>query len=568
LNHQAFRDFRYSLTGPDGTTHHVSVNGSPVLDEVGRFAAYRGTGRNITKEVEAEAALREAKTRAEQAETLLRDAVDSMFEGFVIYDGKDRLVMCNEAYRRMYPHSAPLMVPGVRYETLVRNSLATGNYPDAAGREEEWIARFMEAHRNGYKEVETQLAGGKWVLVADRRMRNGCIAGLRLNITALKQAKEALRESEARLERAQEIAGIGSWELDVASGRYVWSKELYRIHGVSPDAIDPNVDNVAARVHPDDFPSIRRWHDDLISGLEREAHEARSLRPDGDVRVLRVEGRAVRDSDGMVRRLASTMQDITERRLIERQLSQAQKMEAIGTLTGGMAHDFNNGLGVIIGNLDLLGRMVKDNGTAAEVCDEARDAAIRCAALIRGLLAFARRQPLRPRQTDVNALVKDTARLLGRTLGEDVALNLTLGASLWAAYSDAAQLEAALVNLATNARDAMPKGGQLRIATRNAQLDADYAALHPEASPGDYVLIEVSDTGTGIAPEILGRIFEPFFTTKETGKGSGLGLAMMFGFVKQSGGNIDVYSEPGLGTTFRLYLPRAQASDSPAEAEA
>jgi PAS domain S-box-containing protein len=564
MSHKAFRDFRYSIVSPDGTTNHVSVTGIPVYDGAGRFAGYRGTGRNITKEVVAEVELRDAKNRAEQAETLLRDAVDSIAEGFVIYDSEDRLMLCNDAYRRMYPQSAPLMVPGVTYETLVRNSLAAGCYPEAVGREEEWLAGFMRAHRDADREIETEVSKDKWLLVTDRRMRNGGIAGLRVDITALKQAKVALRESEARLERAQAIAGIGSWELDIAAGRYVWSKELYRIRGVSPEAFDPNIDNVEPLVHPDDYPGIRRWLTDLIAGLELDTRETRIVRPDGELRLLRVEGRAVRDPDGVIYRLAGTMQDITERRLIERQLSQAQKMEAIGNLTGGMAHDFNNGLGVIIGNLDLLGRMVKDNGTAAEVCDEARDAAVRCADLIRGLLAFARRQPLQPRQTDVNALVKDTARLLGRTLGEDIALNLTLGATLWPALADAAQLEAALVNLATNARDAMPKGGQLRIATRNAQLDAEYAALHPDATPGDYVLIEVTDTGTGIAPEIVGHIFEPFFTTKETGKGSGLGLAMVFGFVKQSGGNLDLYSEPELGTTFRLYLPRAQASDAPA----
>jgi len=262
------------------------------------------------------------------------------------------------------------------------------------------------------------------------------------------------------------------------------------------------------------------------------------------------------------------MQDVTERRLIERQLAQAQKMEAIGTLTGGMAHDFNNGLGVIIGNLDLLRRMIDSNGMAAEVCDEAREAALRCADLIRGLLAFARRQPLQPRQTDVNALVKGTSRLLARSLGSDIALNLSLSATLWPALADAAQLEAALINLATNARDAMPKGGQLRIATRNATLDARQVALQPEATAGEYVLIEVTDTGTGIAPEILGSIFEPFFTTKQIGSGSGLGLAMVFGFIKQSGGHIDVFSEPGCGTTFRLWLPRASAADLPAAAEA
>jgi CheY-like chemotaxis protein len=179
--------------------------------------------------------------------------------------------------------------------------------------------------------------------------------------------------------------------------------------------------------------------------------------------------------------------------------------------------------------------------------------------MIRRLLAFARRQPLQPRQTDVNDLIENITTLLARTLGEDITLTPRLGAGLWPVVADAAQLEAALTNLANNARDSMPRGGRLDIATRAVKLDAHYAALHPDVVPGDYVLIEVSDTGTGIPSEIIARIFEPFFTTKEAGRGTGLGLSMVFGFVKQSGGHLSVYSEPGLGTTFRIYLPRADA---------
>ncbi len=203
--------------------------------------------------------------------------------------------------------------------------------------------------------------------------------------------------------------------------------------------------------------------------------------------MLRVEGRPVVDPDGVIRRLAGTTQDITERRLIERQLAQAQKMEAIGNLTGGMAHDFNNVLGVIMGNLDLLKRLVVSDAAAAELCGEALEGATRCTELIRRLLAFARRQSLRPQRIDVNALVSNIGRLLGRTLGEDIALKLNLEAPLWPVMADPAQLEAALVNLATNARDAMPKGGQLDITTRNVELDAGYAALHPDVHPGCYV---------------------------------------------------------------------------------
>jgi CheY-like chemotaxis protein len=234
-------------------------------------------------------------------------------------------------------------------------------------------------------------------------------------------------------------------------------------------------------------------------------------------------------------------------------------MEAIGSLTGGLAHDFNNLLGVIIGNLD----MVKSGGSLSphdsELVGDAVDAALRGAELTRRLLAFARRQPLAPADIALNQLVGGIVGLMRRTLGENISIAVELASDTWPVHADPAQLEAAIVNLATNARDAMPNGGRLIVTTGNRHLDADYAALHPDLSPGDYAMIEVTDTGFGIAADTMDRIFEPFFTTKEPGRGTGLGLSMVFGFIKQSGGHINVYSEPGSGTTFRLYLPRQDA---------
>ena len=254
-------------------------------------------------------------------------------------------------------------------------------------------------------------------------------------------------------------------------------------------------------------------------------------------------------------------QGFARQREIEAQLHQAQKMEAIGNLTGGMAHDFNNLLSVIIGNLDLVkGRRsagVVPDSEIDELTGEALEAALRGASLTQRLLAFARRQPLQPQRIEVNRLVAEISELVDRTLGEDIEVRLNLSAEVWPVVADPAQLEASLVNIVNNARDAMPKGGLLTIATSNQHLDQDYTALHSGLAAGDYAMIEVSDTGTGIPAEMLNHIFEPFFTTKEQGKGTGLGLSMVFGFMKQSGGHINVYSEDGHGTTFRLYLPRA-----------
>jgi signal transduction histidine kinase len=239
------------------------------------------------------------------------------------------------------------------------------------------------------------------------------------------------------------------------------------------------------------------------------------------------------------------------------QLHQAQKMEAIGNMTGGMAHDFNNLLAVIIGNLDLLKERVGQDTEEASLVEGALQASERGAELTRQLLAFARRQPLAPKIVAINELVVGMTRLLERILEEHIEVVLITAPDVWPVLIDPAQLSAAIANLATNARDAMPKGGRLTIETKNTELDADYAAANPEAVPGEYVLLEVSDTGAGMSPEVLAQVFEPFFTTKDIGQGTGLGLSMVFGFVKQSQGHIKIYSEVGHGTIVRLYLPRA-----------
>ncbi|MGA8402195.1 MAG: MASE4 domain-containing protein, partial [Stellaceae bacterium] len=253
-------------------------------------------------------------------------------------------------------------------------------------------------------------------------------------------------------------------------------------------------------------------------------------------------------------RTAELEAEIAERQKAEAQLHQSQKMEALGQLTGGLAHDFNNHLGIIIGNLDLLGDGSTLTADQKELVDEALAASFNGAELTQRLLAFARRQPLRPARIDVNKLIEDIIRLLRRTLGERVEISLNLDPEIPPITADPSQLETAIANLANNARDAMPKGGRLTITTGVRYLDAEYATEHAEVAPGGYVLIEVSDTGTGMPPEVIARVFEPFFTTKEPGKGTGLGLSMVFGFMKQSDGHINVYSEPGRGTTFRLYL--------------
>ncbi|MBK8907016.1 MAG: PAS domain S-box protein [Rhodospirillales bacterium] len=267
----------------------------------------------------------------------------------------------------------------------------------------------------------------------------------------------------------------------------------------------------------------------------------------------------VKDGD-RITNFVAVKEDITERREVEEQLRQSQKMQAVGQLTGGIAHDFNNLLAIVIGNLQLLEERVGDDAKTREYLHDALWSAKRGGELTHRLLAFARKQPLKPVVIDLNEVVRGTTDLLRRTLGGNVCIKESLAADLWKTFADRGELENALVNLAVNSRDAMRSAGTLTLETRNAVLDADYARQYEEVTPGEYVLLAVADTGAGMSSEIVQRVFEPFFTTKEVGQGSGLGLSMVYGFVKQTGGHVSIYSRVGQGTCVKLYLPRAASS--------
>jgi signal transduction histidine kinase/CheY-like chemotaxis protein len=278
--------------------------------------------------------------------------------------------------------------------------------------------------------------------------------------------------------------------------------------------------------------------------------------------LLAVAYLALRDARAKLQLLqqanADLQTEMTERAAAEGQVRQLQKMEAVGQLTGGIAHDFNNMLSIVIGSLDLARRRITggEHPQIAKCIDNAMEGAERAALLTSRLLAFSRQQPLEPKVIDPNKLVGSMSEILRRTLGENIRMETVLAGGLWRTNVDPAQLESALLNLAVNSRDAMPDGGNLTIETANCDLDDRYAAAHSEVKAGQYVMVSVSDTGTGMAPEVVERAFDPFYTTKGAGKGTGLGLSQVFGFIKQSGGHAKIYSEPGHGTTVKLYLPR------------
>jgi PAS domain S-box-containing protein len=313
-------------------------------------------------------------------------------------------------------------------------------------------------------------------------------------------------------------------------------------------------------IHPDDLDATRDEMRAARRGQQKRGFEARYIHKEGHEVLLSWMG----TWSPPVRRHFFIGRDVTLQRAAEAQLRHAQKMDAVGQLTGGVAHDFNNILTVVTGTIGILQEAVSDRPELVSIARLIDEAAERGAQLTRHLLAFARKQPLQPREIDVNALVLEAAKLLRPTLGEHIEIQSELAGETWPAMVDPNQLTTAVINLSLNARDAMPTGGKLTLETRNVYLDETYAGMHSEVAAGNYTMIAVSDTGTGITPGNLEKVFEPFFTTKEIGKGTGLGLSMVFGFIKQSGGHLKIYSEVGHGTSVKLYLPRATGLENTA----
>ncbi len=306
-------------------------------------------------------------------------------------------------------------------------------------------------------------------------------------------------------------------------------------------------------IHPDDLENTRSEMRTARRGQSKRNFETRYIGKDGKAVALNWTG----TWSEPVRRHFFIGRDLTEKQAAEAQMRHVQKMDAIGQLTGGVAHDFNNILTVITGTIGILEEAVAGQPELVSIAKLIDEAAERGANLTKHLLAFARKQPLQPREIDVNGLVLEAAKLLHPTLGEHVEIKPLLAEDAWTALVDPSQLTTAVLNLALNARDAMPDGGKLALETSNVYLDENYASMHSEVTPGNYVMVAVSDTGSGIPASLLERVFDPFFTTKEVGKGTGLGLSMVFGFIKQSGGHIKIYSEEGHGTSVKMYLPRA-----------
>ncbi len=381
-------------------------------------------------------------------------------------------------------------------------------------------------------------------------------------LAQFQETPRALRESMARLTAVVETAVDGFILIDSRGRILLFNPACERLFGYRADEVfQENVKLLMPRtysLHHDDYlRNFLQSGERKIIGIGREVV---GRRKDGSTFPMDLSvGEAKQDGESI---FVGIIHDLTERKLTERQLQQAQKMEMVGQLSGGIAHDFNNLLTVIVGNAEHLSEQLKSRLDLRQLADDICQAGERGAELARRLLAFSRRQLLRPRAIDCHELIASTCKLLKRTLRENIEVTTAFNTDAIFAFADSSQLESAVLNLALNAQDAMAAGGRLKISTSIASLDDNDQGVHPDIESGEYAMIAVTDNGEGMTSDVAARAFEPFFTTKEVGKGSGLGLSMVYGFVKQSNGHVSIYSEPGLGTTVRIYLPNVTPNAS------
>lgn len=488
--------------------------------------------------------------RLAQQSRLLQATLNAIDQGISVLDRDARLIVWNERFAELFDLPAGLMRHGTQLAEFIRFNHARGEYP-GLDLDTALILRQAEIMQPDRRKFTTAAPQGRTVEISRFPMADGGIVSTYLDITEREHVAQALRDREARLAAILGTVTDAIFTVE-ASGRIESANAAAaRLFGY-PETVLTGL--YVGRLLGID-PAVSPW-----GGLPRGTTKPQRLEREG----LRASGEKfpVEWSLAPIQIAAKayilvTARDLSNRRQAEEQLRQAQKMEAIGQLTGGVAHDFNNLLTVIVGNLQWLDEKLDGQANLQRLSQAAIRAAMRGADLTQRLLAFSRRQALTPQLSDPNKLVQGVAEIAGRTLGQGISVELRLSEPIWPVQIDRNQLENALINLAVNARDAMPDGGVILLETRNIEVGP--AEVGESGVPdGEWVQISVRDCGTGMPPEILARAFEPFFTTKETGKGSGLGLSMVYGFVTQSGGMVKLDSRPGAGTTVRLLLPRAQ----------
>jgi PAS domain S-box-containing protein len=541
------KDFEYRLRRKDGQIIWVSENARAVYDDRGRIVCFEGTVQDISERKRAEEDL-------QRTNQTLKALIAASPLAILAIDPNGLVQSWNQAAERIFGWSeaevlgkpSPLSPPALREQSLAlrRRVLAGESFADFQTRRQRKDGTLIDVSISAAPLYDAQgQVSGIMAVVAD--------------ITARKQAEEALRESEERFRQMAENIREVFWMTDPKQTRYyyvspafeaIWGRprqHVYHQPYLWIDAIDPQ-----------DRQRVLSASAQASGGYDVEY---RVIRPDGSVRWIWDRAFPIKDSAGRVYRLVGIAEDITEHKRLEEQLVHAQKMEAVGRLAGGVAHEFNNLLTVILGYSDMVLSQLSPADPSREMVGIMKQAGERAARLTRQLLAFSRKQLVKPKLLDLNTIADAMDAMLRRLIGEDIRLVTQPSPRPAWIRADPGQVEQVIMNLIVNARDAMPDGGQITLQIQEVTLDAD---AHPDVRPGCYVMLAVRDTGLGMDAETKLHLFEPFFTTKEVGKGTGLGLATVYGIVKQNDGHIEVESEPGSGSVFRVFLPRVEPSDT------
>lgn len=549
---EVLHDYPATLRCKDGSIRHILLDSS-VYFENGELVHTRCFTRDVT-----------TQRNAEEASARLAAIISSSSDAIVGKTLRGIVTSWNPSAERIFGYTA---------SEIVGRSIFTLIPPEYHDAERDLLERIGRGERVEFSETERVRKDGQRIHVSlsvspihDAKGQVAGASSIKRDVTERKRAAEALKQSQERLRLALEAARMGAWQWDVLSNTLTWDEGLYQLYGVEPGRQVTTYDDFIQRVHEDD-------RDFVLSTIQRALHgggildyEFRIVLPDGQIRWLADQGRVVRDQSGAVVQMAGVCLDKTERRQMEERLRQSQRMDSVGQLAGGIAHEANNMMSVVLGCADYVLQRTDLPDAVREDVDQIWRAAKRTAGITQQLLAFSRRQVLQPQVLELNTTVRNLEPILARTLGETRGLRMHLSTNLDPVRADPGQLEQVLINLTLNARDAMPDGGTLTVQTEKVFLDQAYATAKSVATlrPGQYVALILSDTGHGMDRATLGRIFEPFFTTKGVGQGTGLGLSTVYGIVKQSGGFIWVYSEPGLGTTFKVYFPAVAAAPGPA----
>ncbi|MCC6490994.1 MAG: PAS domain S-box protein, partial [Candidatus Hydrogenedentes bacterium] len=527
----------------DGTVYPVEVSSTYVNREGGRLVCFC---RDLTERKQREAHI-----------ALLGQMLDTAPASITIHDVEGRFLFVNEATLALHGYDSK--------EEFLATNLFDLDVPESRALLDERFRKIAEEGQARFEVVHFRKDGTTFPLEVLAKAidwhGNPAVLSIAADITKRKEAEEALRKNEAFQAAMIACSPVALYSVDAGGNVQTWNASAQKIFGWTAEEV---LGKPLPIVPPDQREAFAKARDDAMKGCVVTGQEVARVRKDGSPLIGRLSTAPIRDASGVVVGIMGAMEDITESKKLEEQLRQSQKMEAVGRLAGGVAHDFNNMLGVILGHADLALESIDASHPLCEDLHQIASAARRSADLTRQLLAFARRQTIEPKTLDLNETIESMLKMLRRLIGEDIDLLWHPTPGLDAIRIDPSQVDQMLANLVVNARDAIGHaGGTVTIETAIADFDEDYCASHAGALPGRYVMLVVSDDGCGMDAATKAQVFEPFFTTKNIGEGTGLGLATVYGIVKQNGGFIDVYSELGRGSTFRIYLPPHVSAATP-----